>query len=62
MIKIDNGFIDLRGNKMDLSVDLSVIVAALIDRAGFSEELIRRGVNIGIKGAGKLELWEDADD
>lgn len=62
MIKIDKGAIDLHGNKMELSVDLSVIITALIDKMGFDKALLKKCLNIGIREAGKPNLWEDADD
>jgi hypothetical protein len=62
LLKIEDGAVDIQGYKMDLSVDLSVIVTALIDKAGFDKKLIRRCVNIGIRESGKSNTWEDADD
>ena len=59
MIKIDKGSVDLHGNKMELSVDLSGIVTALIDKMGFDKELLRRCLNIGMKESGNLEAWRD---
>lgn len=62
MLKIEEGDVDIQGYKMELCVDLSVIVTALIDKAGFDKKLIRRCVSIGIRESGKQNSWEDADD